>query len=202
MWPLLLCSIVALAVIAERAWFWGCLDLDRDRRGLENLLEDYRLGKTPAMAAGEGHKPPRGAVARMLLCGLAHREYSASKAMEAMALDELKAMRRGMNILDTLITASPMLGILGTVMGIIASFDSLALSGVDDPQAVVAGIAEALITTAAGLIIAVAVVFPFNYFNSRLEDAQDKFESWATRLEILMEHEAAPIESVEQGARV
>ncbi len=187
MWPLLLCSIVALTVIVERTWFWCRLDLDRDRQGLEDLLEDYRLRRTPATGAGQ--RLPPGAVARMLLCGLAHREYSASKAMEGLALDELKAMRRGMNILDTLITAAPMLGILGTVMGIIASFDILGMSGVDDPQSVVSGIAEALITTAAGLIIAVAVVFPFNYFNSRIEDAQDKFESWATRLEILMEHE-------------
>jgi biopolymer transport protein ExbB len=122
----------------------------------------------------------------MLASGTAHAGFSGSKAMEAVALDALKSMRRGMPILDTVITIAPMLGILGTVTGIISSFDLLGQSGVEDPKAVVAGIAEALITTAAGLGISIAAVFPFNYFNSRIENAQDTFEHYGTRLEIAL----------------
>ncbi len=184
MWPLLACSLAALTVIVERAVFWLRTDVARDRAGVEKLLEDYRLGG----AHESGGPPPRGAVLRMLLSGLAHREFSCAKAMETVAMEELKRMRRGMNILDTIITAAPMLGILGTVTGIIASFDILGQVGVEDPTAVVAGIAEALITTAAGLIISIATVFPYNYFNSRIEDAQELFENYGTRLEILQNY--------------
>ena len=181
MWPLLACSLVSLTVIVERLAFWLRADVARDRAAIEGLLETYRLGGDH----GESGTAPEGAVLRMLLSGLAHREFSCARAMETVALEELKRMRRGMSVLDTIITAAPMLGILGTVTGIIASFDMLGQVGVEEPTAVVAGIAEALITTAAGLIISIATVFPYNYFNARIEDAQELFEHYGTRLEIL-----------------
>jgi biopolymer transport protein ExbB len=189
MWPLLLCSLLSLTVILERAYFWLRVNIADDRDTIEQLLETYRThgrhgGGEQAADGSSGH----GAVYAMLLCGLAHHEFSASRAMEAVALEELKKMRCGMNILDTVITVAPMLGILGTVTGIIGSFTALGQVGVADPQTVVAGIAEALITTAAGLVISAATVFPFNYFNSRIEDAQDLFEHYGTRLEIVREH--------------
>lgn len=185
MWPLLLCSLTALTVIVERCIFWLRADVARDRAGIEDLLEDYRLGKPPR----ENRPAARGAVMCMLLSGLAHRHYSCSRAMETVAQEELKKMRRGMSILDTIITAAPMLGILGTVIGIILSFDMLGQAGVEDPQAVVSGIAQALITTAAGLIISIVTLFPFNYFNARIDDAQELFENYGTRLEILQRAE-------------
>ena len=83
-----------------------------------------------------------------------------------------------MPVLDTIITIAPMLGILGTVTGIIASFDMLGLAGVEEPKAVVAGIAQALITTAAGLGISIATVFPYNYFSARIEAAQEELEMY------------------------
>lgn len=183
MWPLLLCSVTSLTVILERAWFWARLDLDRDKAIIETMLEACR---TQGAAI-----PPQtqtwGIICKMLASGIAHASFSSTKAMEAVALDAVKSMRRGMPILDTIITIAPMLGILGTVTGIISSFDMLGQTGVEDPKAVVAGIAEALITTATGLIISVVSVFPFNYFNSRIEDAQDTFEHYGTRLEIVLD---------------
>ena len=202
MWPLLLCSLVSLTVILERCLFWMKAGLRKDRNICEKLLEEYRLGGSDwAPKPYAEHEAAHGAILRMLLSGLAHRDFSSTKAMEAIALDEVKKMRRGMNVLDTIITAAPMLGILGTVTGIITSFDMLGQVGVDDPKAVVAGIAEALITTAAGLVISVATVFPHNYFNARIDDAIDLFEHYGTRLEILenaktvagrLPYEAAP----------
>ena len=203
MWPLLLCSLVSLTVIVERCLFWVKADLRQDRNMGEQLLEDYRLGGpdwTPESAAsGTAKGMIKGAITRMLLTGMAHHNFSSPKAMEAVALDEISKMRRGMNVLDTIITVAPMLGILGTVTGIITSFDMLGQVGVDDPKAVVAGIAEALITTAAGLVISVGTVFPYNYFNARIDDAVALFEHYGTRLEILentktarLPHEAAP----------
>jgi biopolymer transport protein ExbB len=189
MWPLLLCSIISLTVILERAYFWTRPDIADNRAAIDTMLEEYqRQGKlNPSDQNHPYHRERRGAIFRVLFAGMAHMGFAASKAMEAAALKEVRLMRRGMNILDTIITLAPMLGILGTVTGIISSFDILGQSGVEDPKAVVSGIAEALITTAAGLVISIAAIFPFNYFNSRIEDAQDLFEHYATRLEIIQD---------------
>ena len=186
MWPLLACSLAALTVILERIFFWSRLDVARDKAGLEWLLEEYRKG-------GGKSDPPtgvkQGLAYRMLLSGMAHSEFSCTRAMEAVVMDEVKTMRRGMTVLDTIITVAPMLGILGTVTGIITSFDMLGQMDVmDDPRSVVAGIAEALITTAAGLTISVGAVFPYNYFNSRINSALDTLELYGARLEILQQH--------------
>jgi biopolymer transport protein ExbB len=107
--------------------------------------------------------------------------------MESTAAEQVKEMRRYMGVLDTMITVSPLLGILGTVTGIITAFNMLGTSGIEHPQAVTAGIAEALITTAAGLVIAIFSVFPFNYLNSRVENAVLTIEKYATSLEIVYE---------------
>jgi biopolymer transport protein ExbB len=82
---------------------------------------------------------------------------------------------------------APLLGILGTVIGIILSFDMLAQEGIENPQAVTGGIAQALITTAAGLTIAILAVIPFNYFNAKVEQAVQIIEQYATSLEIVYE---------------
>ena len=73
-------------------------------------------------------------------------------------------MKRGLNVLDTIITLSPLLGILGTVSGIIGSFELLGDMGIQDPKAVTGGIAQALITTAAGLSVAIVTLIPYNLF--------------------------------------
>jgi len=77
------------------------------------------------------------------------------------------------------------LGFLGTVIGIILSFESLGSTVIEHPETVAMGIAQALITTAAGLVIAILTVFPYNYFNSRIEDAAHSIEKYATSLEIV-----------------
>ena len=107
-------------------------------------------------------------------------------AVEAVELQRPK-FDRFMVSLSTIITAAPLLGILGTVIGIIVSFDMLGTAGIEDPRAVTSGIAQALLTTAAGLGIAILSVFPFNYFNSKVENATQLFEKYATSLEIVYE---------------
>jgi biopolymer transport protein ExbB len=102
-------------------------------------------------------------------------------------------MRRYISVLDTMITVAPLLGIFGTVIGIISSFEILGVSGIERPQAVTAGIAQALITTAAGLGIAILSVFPYNYFNSRVENAVLAIEKYSTSLEIVYEKLNQPL---------
>jgi biopolymer transport protein ExbB len=96
-------------------------------------------------------------------------------------------MGRFMGVLDTMITVAPLLGILGTVLGIIESFSMLDSFGIENPRAVTGGIAQALITTASGLTIAIVTVFPYNYFNSRMEKAAKIIEKYATSFEIVYE---------------
>ena len=115
------------------------------------------------------------------------RDFSMLKAMEAAAADEVQHMRRFMGVLDTMITVAPLLGILGTVLGIITSFEMLGVSGIEAPHEVTAGVAQALITTATGLSIAILSVFPYNYFNAKVERAALDMEKYATSLEIVYE---------------
>ena len=185
MYPLLLCSVISLSVIIERLFFWIGVDRARSRALLDEVLELCRQGDWEAVrlkASGS-----KNYVIRVLISGILHRDYSLSKAMESAAADEVTRMGRFMGVLDTMITIAPLLGILGTVTGIINSFDMLGTQGAENPQLVTAGIAEALITTAAGLIIAIATLVPFNVFNARIERATRTIEKYATSFEIVYE---------------
>lgn len=184
MYPLLICSIITLAVIIERIVFWITTWIRYDQALIDDVLELSRNADWPAVrdrsAGSENY------VIRILISGILHREYSMGKAMESSAADEIRRMRRFMNILDTMITVTPLLGIFGTVIGIISSFDMLG-AGIEQPELVTGGIAQALITTATGLGIAIFTVFPYNYFNSKVEQAVLAIEKYATSLEIVYE---------------
>jgi biopolymer transport protein ExbB len=185
MYPLLACSIIALTVIIERAIFWSALSRRSDRQLLNDVMDRCESGDWEAVRnITANSKDP---IVKILISGILHRNYSMIKAMEASAADEIKKMRRFMNVLDTMITVAPLLGIFGTVIGIIQSFDVLGTAGIEHPEFVTAGIAQALITTAAGLGIAILSVFPYNYFNSLVEDAAINIEKYATSLEIVYE---------------
>ncbi len=185
MYPLLACSIIVLTVIIERTIFWLQIEKKRNRKLLDEVLTTSQDGdweKIRTMTKGcKDH------VIRMLVVGILHRQFSMSKAMEAEAESTVKNMRRYMIIMDTMITVAPLLGILGTVIGIIASFNILGSSGIADPKAVTAGIAQALISTAAGLTISIFTVFPYNFFNSKIENAIHIMEKYATSLEVVYE---------------
>ena len=185
MYPLLLCSIIVTTVIIERIIFWISLDMMRNQPLVEDVLDICRTGDWETI-----RKKTTGSkdfIIRVLVSGILHREFSMSKAMESTAADEIKNMQRFMGVLDTMITVAPLLGIFGTVIGIITSFDVLGATGIEHPRAVTSGIAQALITTATGLGIAIFTVFPFNYFNSRVENAALLIEKYATSLEIVYE---------------
>lgn len=177
MWPLLICSIVAVAIILERFWFWKLFNLKNEEALCQESLNALDASKLGAK---------KGALTAMVRAGLTAPANQRDKAMEVIALEAMARMRKGMTLLDTIVTAAPMLGIMGTVLGIITSFDMLGAAGVSEPKAVIAGIAQALITTITGLGIAVVCVFPYNYFNSRIDIAQDLLESWADRVAVIL----------------
>ena len=183
MYPLLICSIIALTVIIERIIFWIVEDHRSDQALVNDVLSLAEKGNWEDARKRIGDS--KDSIIRILVAGILHREFSMAKAMETAASDEIDRMRRYLPILDTIITISPLLGIFGTVIGIILSFEILGSAGIEEPQAVTAGIAQALITTASGLGIAIFSVFPFNYFNSRVEKAAASIEKYATSLEIV-----------------
>ena len=185
MYPLLLCSIVSLTIIIERSFFWISVGMRRNKALVDEVLDLCRKGDWEGVrvkAAGT-----KNYVIRVLISGILHREYSMSKAMESSAAEEIRRMSRFMGILDTMITVAPLLGILGTVTGIIKSFEILGSAGIEQTQSVTGGIAEALITTAAGLFIAIPTLFCYNYFNSCIERAGQIIEKYATSFEIVYE---------------
>jgi biopolymer transport protein ExbB len=185
MYPLLACSVIAMTVVIERAIFWIQSDRFRNQALVDEVLELCRVGNWDTVRVKVAGS--KDYLIRILVGGIVHREFSMTKAMESAASDEIRKMRRYMGILDTMITVAPLLGFLGTVTGIIYSFESLGSAGSEHMEAVTTGIAQALITTAAGLIIAIVTILPYNYFNARIEKAALSIEKYATSLEIVYE---------------
>lgn len=182
MWPLLACSILSATVILERVWFWW-----RERRRTDESLVQRILALVEAGACDEAVRlggPRADMCVQVIQGGLMHRDHGLTEAMQVEAARQAARMRQGLGILDTIITLAPLLGILGTVTGIIKSFDLLGQGGIDDPRAVSSGIAEALITTAAGLGVAILTLLPYNYFVARMQTAVALLEKVATQMEV------------------
>jgi len=185
MYPLLFCSLISLTIVIERGIFWMREKKRRDRKLLDrfmSLVEKEELEEAREVVADS-----RDPVVRVLVCGIVHREFSLKDALRMSADEEIARMRRYLPILDTMITLSPLLGILGTVTGIIYSFNMLGGAGVENPAMITAGIGQALLTTAFGLAIAIFSLIPYNYFLSTIEKTAQEMEKYGTTLEILFE---------------
>ena len=183
--PLLLLSFVAVTFIIERGIFFVTESKNRKPRDTQKILsyvEKNRFSEAEDLA----RRLHKDFIARTLLNGLVHRKYSLSRALETQALNELRRMKKNLTVLDTVISIAPLLGILGTVIGIISSFNLLGGAGIGNPTAVTGGISEALITTAAGLMIAIITIIPYNIFQSRYQRAVEELESVCSVFEIIM----------------
>ncbi|MBI2821345.1 MAG: MotA/TolQ/ExbB proton channel family protein [Acidobacteria bacterium] len=200
MWPLLVCSIAGLIFIIERAIALHRIKADTAeifRRVREALLGHDLRG---AIEACDGHENPVSETlkAGLLRYGKSHEEIE--KAMESVALHEVSKLEKGLWVLATVANVAPLFGFLGTVTGMINSFEALAEVGLGNPKAVAAGIAEALITTAAGLSIALPVQTAYNYFTSRVNNfVLDMETSSSMLLETFNELEEKPVGQSEVG---
>ena len=176
--PILACSLVALTITIERAWRFQSLQysLYADR-----MIKLAGQGKfTDALALAEQRPSP---TLNVLAAGISHREQHPGKAMEATGLREISDLKRRLAVLDTIITLGPLLGLLGTIIGMIDSFGIMAQSGLGNPHAVTGGVAEALICTAAGISVAVITLIPYNYFLTRVEQETERIEQYATQMQ-------------------
>jgi biopolymer transport protein ExbB len=190
MWPLLVVSVVTIATVLDRLFF---LVRERARRRpdvVEDLLCRVKKGDlSGAVAAG---RDSGDFVACALSGALAHRAESFASAALRAANDELRRFSRGLAVLDTVITLAPLLGLLGTITGMIHAFGLLGGHELDAPQAITGGIAQALIATAFGLSIAITALIPFNYLNARLEEARHELQDAATYAELQLARPRAP----------
>jgi len=185
MWPLLACSVVALAVVFERLLFWLIIS-KRKNQNLINRIFTLTENGDFETAIEEGDASSC-LVCRILTSGLAHRNYGLVQSLEAAAMQEIEKMKRYLSVLDTIITLAPLLGILGTVSGIIVSFDLLGTAGIENPKAVTGGIAQALLTTAAGLAIAIVTLIPYNALTRKVEKVTRYLEQLVTCYEVTVQ---------------
>ena len=171
MWPILLLSFVAITVIVERLLFIFRENSSREPEVVQKMLESVEHRDIEgAVAVG---KKSNDFVARILVYSLTNKEFSLSNAFVRASSQELARFSQGMATLDTCITAAPLLGLLGTVTGMMRTFG--ALGGGDISAAtgtITGGVAEALIATMCGLFIAVTSLLPYKYLNARAEEAR------------------------------
>jgi biopolymer transport protein ExbB len=184
MWPLLAVSILALGTVLERVLFLVGEQRRRDAKALADLLAAVQ--KRDVAGAIQIGDRSRYFVVRALGYALRHDETSLPSALMYANAQELKRFSRGIPVLDTAITISPLLGLLGTVTGMMHSF-SLIGGELSAPAAITGGIAEALIATAFGLGIAILALIPFNVLNNRVEVARHELEAAATQLELIVQ---------------
>jgi biopolymer transport protein ExbB len=189
MWPILLVSITALAVVLERIFWWLGRWMRRDPKRIEKVFTAIEVGDVAE--ASRLSRDSRDPVLRMMWNGLNHQHASLQGALQVAAGIEIKRAGRFLVVMDTLVTLAPLLGLLGTIVGLMRAFGSLG----NDEIAIVSvtgGIAEALIATACGLGIAIFALIPFNFFTSRVSNLEFELQTAATNLEVMLEAHNKP----------
>jgi biopolymer transport protein ExbB len=186
MWPILICALVAVAAVGERAFWWLRESTKRDPRKLEQILAALENSDTATAQkiAAESEDP----VIRVIRHGLAHVGHAHGSLLGALQLSagiELKRAGRFLTVMDTLVTLAPLLGLLGTVTGLMRAFLHIGSAELS-VTGVTGGIGEALIATACGLGIAIFSLIPFNYFSARVAQLQFDLETAATNVEVMV----------------
>ncbi len=187
MWPIILCSIVAAAIILERLWtlqdrrvlppdltqkVWKLVEADQvNDKVIQALEQNSPLGKLLAAGLANRHRPREVLMERLEDTGR-HVVYE---------------LERFLNTLGTIAGVSPLLGLLGTVTGIIKAFNAINAGGAGDPRMLSGGIAEALIATAAGLCVAIPSLIAYRYLRGRVDRIVVEMEKNALRLADVVE---------------
>ena len=182
MWPIIFCSIVAAAIVLERLWTL------QDRRVLprdlpQKVWQLIEAGQVTdkVIAALEQHSP----LGRLLAAGLANRHRPHEILMERLedaGRHVVHELERFLNTLGTIAGISPLLGLLGTVTGIIRAFDAIQAAGMGSPRTLSGGIAEALVCTVAGLCVAIPSLIAYRYLRGRVESIVVEMEKHALRM--------------------
>ncbi|MGY0394780.1 MotA/TolQ/ExbB proton channel family protein [Fusobacterium sp.] len=186
MWLLGALSILGLGTILERTAYF--LKNERDLKGdfKDQIITLVREGKEDE--AIELCEKTNNSVSRTVKSILLAYKYendmyeSKEKLMKEKALEQIENLEKRLSILGIVSFISPMAGLLGTVLGMIKSFKAIALEGAGDPNVVANGISEALVTTAAGLLIAIPAIIAYNFFNRKVDKIMMQIEKTSTAL--------------------
>ena len=184
MYPLILCSIMAIGIILERAWtFRKATGTDPDGL-LEEIRGAYREDDHGAAAAAllADDKTPFARIFARGLKNAARGPEAMDLAMSQEAANEIPTLENNLLGLRTIITIAPLLGLLGTIAGMIASFKEVAAAGLSSPQAVMGGVSEALVSTATGIGIAVIGLIFYNYFGNLVKRFVEDLEFYGNEL--------------------
>jgi biopolymer transport protein ExbB len=190
MWPILICFFIAVSVVGERAFWWLRESRRRNPEKLEKVLAALENSDvaTASQISGGSTDP----IIRMIHRGLNHAHTSMEGALQLAAGIELERAGRFLTVMDTLVTLAPLLGLLGTVTGLMRAFLGVGTAELA-VSAVTGGIGEALIATACGLVIAIFALIPFNYFNGRVARLQFELETAATNVEVMLHDRKADV---------
>lgn len=181
--PLAVLAVMALVVVVERSVWWLREDRRRDPALLGRVLEAVASGRIgEAVEEARGSADPR---VRMTAQGLGDFDGPVEGSLRMAAVGELRRAGRGLILMDTCITVAPLLGLLGTVLGIMTSFRTVRSGSEPSVEALSGGIGEALTATAAGLGVAILCVPALNYFNGRMERLRADLEIVGTQVEVL-----------------
>jgi biopolymer transport protein ExbB len=184
MWPILIVSLVGLTVVVERIIFLVRENASREPEVVEKMLE--RVETRDIEGAIELGKRSKDFVARILTYALSHKDQSLHNAFVRASNNELKRYQQGVAVLDTVITSAPLLGLLGTVTGMMKTFGNMTGDIAAAASGITGGVAEALIATAAGLAIAVIALVPYNILNSQAEQAKHDIADASNALELII----------------
>ena len=190
MLPIILCSIIAMAIVVERLWAY------REGKVIpKNLVaQDWQLQRrdelTTARIAMIRDNSPLGEVLAAALVNRAHPRHVMKEALEEEGRQVVHELERSLNTLGTIATIAPLLGLLGTVIGMIKVFSAITTAGVGNPGVLAGGISEALITTAAGLSVAIPALIFHRYLSGKVD-----------RLVVAMEGQALKMIEVMHGER-
>jgi biopolymer transport protein ExbB len=190
MWPIMLCSVIALAIIAERFW-----SLQTQRISPKNLVAQvWQWQKSGQLTAQKIQALRAGSqLGRILAAGLVNRHHERhimKESIEEMGRHVVHDLGKFLNTLGTIASITPLLGLLGTVIGMIKVFTVITTLGLGDPAVLAEGISVALITTAAGLTVAIPSLMFYRYFQGKIDE-----------LVVNMEQEALKMVEVMHGQR-
>ena len=181
-WPIILCSILAMAITVERLWSY------RKSRVVPDYLlgEIWQLHRTGALDASHSESikenSPLGRVLAAGLINIRHSRDVMKEAIEEEGRQVVHDLERYLNTLGTIAAIAPLLGLLGTVVGMIKVFSAITASGVGDPAVLAGGISEALITTAAGLSVAIPSLIAHRYLTGKVEELAIAMEEQAVKM--------------------
>lgn len=190
-YPIILCSVIALAIFIERLWV-----LRRSRiipadfiRHIEDLLKKRKISDAAFLCQGDGSS-----IARIFLAGLKNTGrgmWLVKDAIEERGGREALSLEKHVGILSTIANLTPLLGLLGTVSGMIKTFNVISVQGVGDPAPLAGGIAEALITTASGLCVAIPTLVCHRILKDKAESLVFEMEENSIKMIEIMENYSA-----------